>query len=237
MVLDGESNEAQDALHQKDGQPSAEDGNSPSKKAPKTYTEEEVNRRHSTLDKTIAVLTKERDQAKQDLEATNSRLDELQRRIDEAEEEGVRAKPEAHDIWKQRKELRDLKNQLEAEKRQLDKDTADHQDALRQIEEMKAESSISKIASSKGVDPELLKAKCKKLGLTTEDQITEMADTLASIKPQNTEEKPEEEGKKPLNADSNLHSGALGKITNEQANKMSMEEYRAARKKQDPHLL
>jgi hypothetical protein len=65
MTTDGKTNDTKDALPgaaANPGQPSGGGGSNPSTaQQPKTYTEEEVNQRHSKLDKTIAELTKERD--------------------------------------------------------------------------------------------------------------------------------------------------------------------------------
>jgi len=177
--MDGEPKGQQDALPA-GGQPSAEQGGSPSDQTVKTYTEEEVRERHSKLDKTIAQLTKERDALKQDSEATKQQLAELQKRIDEIEEAKVEGDPDSLKLYRRQKELRDLESQLKEQQRQLELEREANAEKLRKADELEAENMIISKALEHHVDIGELKAKAQKFNLTTEEQIAELAVTLAS---------------------------------------------------------
>lgn len=208
MTLDGENKTGQDALPQDNaGQPSPGTESSPSSTEPKTYTEEEVNKRHAKLDKTIASLTRERDGLKQNLESTNSRLDDLQRRIDEAEAEGARDNPELLNLYQERKKLREEKAQLQSDRKKLEEERAAHEEELTIARETKREIEIWNIAKAHGVDANTLKEKCQKFNLTSDEQVEEMAQTLAGSKPAETTPR------QPLKTDSNAGSGGAQSFT------------------------
>lgn len=208
MTLDGENKAGQDALPQDNAGQSSPGAESSPSNAPKTYTEEELNKRHAKLDKTIAQLTKERDGLKQDLGSTNGRLDELQRRIDEAEAEGARDNPELLNLYQERKKLRDEKAQLQSDRKKLEEERASHEEELTIARETRREIEIWDIAKAHGVDANTLKEKCQKFNLTSNEQVEEMAQTLSGSKPQEGDAP-----KQPLKADSNVGSGGAQSFT------------------------
>ena len=179
--MDGETKTAQDALPQ-GGQPSGDTGCSPSTEPIKTYTEAEVAARHGKLDKMIAQLTKERDALKQDSETMKQTVAELQRRIDESEEEEAKSTPDSLRNYQKGKQLRDLEARLKEQQRQIELKEQLNADKLQKADELEAENLIISKALEHHVDIGELKTKIQKFNLTTEEQIAEMASTLAEKK-------------------------------------------------------
>ena len=177
--MDGETKVAgQDSL-QDAGRTSPGKSVSPSKESEKTYTEAEVAQRHSKLDRTIADLTKERDVLKQDYQTTNEKLVELQRRIDEQEEEKAKDSPDSLKIYQKQKSLRDLEAQLKEQQRKIEQEKRDNADKLQYADEAKAENILISKALEYHVDIGELKEKVQTFNLTAEEQIAEMAAILA----------------------------------------------------------
>jgi len=179
MIMDGETKIEQEAVSGK-GQPSADGGSSPSIEPVKTYTEAEVAARHSKLDKMIAQLTRERDVLKQDSEATKQQFADIQRRIDEQEEEQARGDPDSLKLYQRQKKLRDLESQLKTQQRQIELERQQFTDKIRRADELEAENLVISAAMEHHVDIGELKVKVQKFNLTTEEQIAEMAAILAS---------------------------------------------------------
>jgi len=177
--MDGETKTGQEALQPQAGQPSVEEGGSPSNESEKTYTEAEVAQRHSKLDKTIATLTKERDLLKQSSDEMKQQLEELQRRIDEQEEEQAKSNPDSLKIYQKQKELREMEARLKEQQRQLELEREQNAEKLRLADELHAENMVISKALEYHVDIGELKEKAKKFNLSTEEQISELAATLA----------------------------------------------------------
>ena len=176
--MDGETKIGQDSL-QEAGRTSPEVV-SPSTQSVKTYTEAEVAERHSKLDKMIAQLTRERDTLKQDNETTKQQLADIQRRRDEQEEEEARADPDSFKIYQRQKQLRESEARLKEQQRQIEADRLLNADKLRRADELETDNILISSALEHHIDIGILQEKVKKFNLTTEEQIAEMASTLAS---------------------------------------------------------
>ena len=162
------------------------------------------------------------------LEAWEKQQEENRRKAEEAEEDKLRDKPDALKILQERRKLNSEREALNAEKAALEQEKAGHTEKLTEGEKAKRELNVFRTAQAKGVDAEVLLAKCEKFKLTAAEDIAEMADTLAAAG--GGEKKAE------LHVDSGKGKGG-GKLTNEQANKMSTEEYIERRRKDDPSLI
>jgi predicted RNase H-like nuclease (RuvC/YqgF family) len=198
--MDGETKAGMDALPN-EGQPSPGEG-SPSTPPEKTYTESEVNKRHAKLDKTVASLTRERDTLKQSLESVNTQLDELQRRIDESETEKYRDDPDGLKSLQAKRELRKQQDELKKQRQEIENEKTANADKLKRADELEVEITVWKVAQAHGIDANTLKGKCQKFNLTTEEQIEEMAQTLAGAGSSD-----DSNARQTLEADSNRSSG------------------------------
>jgi hypothetical protein len=163
------------------------------------------------------------------LDAWEKQQEENRRKAEEAEEEKLRDKPDALKILQERRKLNSEREALNAEKSALEQEKAGHTEKLTEGEKAKRELNVFRTAQAKGVDAEVLLAKCEKFKLTAAEDIAEMADTLAAAGGG--------EKKSELHVDSGKGKGGSGKLTNEKANAMTSDEYIAARKKEDPSLI
>ena len=177
----------------------------------------EIGRKNKDLESREAKLT-----------AWEKQQEENRRKAEEAEEDKLRDKPDALKILQERRKLNSEREALNAEKAALEQEKAGHTEKLTEGEKAKRELNVFRTAQAKGVDAEVLLAKCEKFKLTAAEDIAEMADTLAAAG--GGEKKAE------LHVDSGKGKGG-GKLTNEQANKMSTEEYIERRRKDDPSLI
>jgi len=115
-----------------------------------------------------------------ELNQTREQMAAIQRRIDEAEEEEAKGSPESLKLYQSKKRLQEMEARLRDEKRQMEKDKLEHAEELRAAQESKVEMAIISAAIEAHVDIEKLKGKVKMYGLTTREQIDDMAQTLAS---------------------------------------------------------
>jgi len=118
-------------------------------------------------------------QLESELNTTKERMGEIQRRIDEADEEEARGSPESLKLYQRQKQLRDMEARLKDEQRQLERERTEHAAELVMAKEARAEMSIISAAVEYHVDIGKLKEKCQLFNLTTEEQISELAETLA----------------------------------------------------------
>lgn len=120
-------------------------------------------------------------QAKLDSELTETRnrMSEIQRRIDEADEEDAKGSPDALKLYQKQKALREKEAAILAKEREVDRKANENAAELTAAKEAKTEMAIVSAAVEHHVDIGKLKEKVQKLGLTTNEQISEMAETLA----------------------------------------------------------
>ena len=114
-----------------------------------------------------------------ELNETRERMNEVQRRIDEAEEEEARGSPDSLKLYQRQKQLRADEARLKDERRQLEKERIENASELAMAREGRAEMAVISAAVEYHVDIGKLKEKCQRFNLTTEEQISEMAETLA----------------------------------------------------------
>jgi len=115
-----------------------------------------------------------------ELNQTREQMSAIQRRIDEAEEEEAKGSPESLRNYQRKKLLQEQETRLRDERRQIDKEKLEHAEELQAAREGRMESTIISAAVDAHVDIEKLKDKVKIYGLTTKEQIEDMAQTLAT---------------------------------------------------------
>ena len=116
-----------------------------------------------------------------ELTQTREQMSAIQRRIDEAEEEEAKGSPESLKLYQRKKQLQERETSQRDERRQLEKEKLEHAEELQAAREGRMESTIISAAVDAHVDIEKLKDKVKIYGLTTKEQIEDMAQTLAPI--------------------------------------------------------
>jgi len=120
-----------------------------------------------------------------ELTETRNRMADIQRRIDEAEEEEAKGSPDSLRLYQRQKQLRDMEAQLKDQQRQFERERNEHAAELAAAKEAKVETTIINAAVEHHVDIGKLKEKVQKFGLTTAEQISELAETLAGqVKPE-----------------------------------------------------
>ena len=175
---------------------------------PRTYTEADMKAETGRRKKVETQLTE-----------MQSRLAELERNDDERELAGIKDKPDAQANFQLKKSIKELKAELAQSKMTIEELKEQASKGTR-YEQLEAARKIS--AQYENIDPEDLIGK-------TEEQITAFCKKYGKVK--GKEDEPP--GRKP---DSGVTGGGTGTLTNEQADNMSMEDYAARRKKEDPRF-
>ena len=117
-----------------------------------------------------------------ELTETRERMADIQRRIDEAEEEEAKGSPESLRIYQKQKQLRDQEAQLRQRQSDLDKKALEQEEKLRYADEAKTEMAIISIALESHLDIGELKEAAREFNLTTEEQVSKLAERLSSKK-------------------------------------------------------
>ncbi len=238
--MDGTENQA-DTL-QGTGQPSPE-AQETSPKDAKTYTEEEFNKRVSDAlakagrdAKALADQKASIEAQQQEIEATKAEIAEMQKRIDEAELEAARGDPSKLREYQAKKSYKDRIATLDAREKDLKKqqaafarDKAEHTEKVRAAEEVTLGIKLYEIAARHELNPEDLKAGVKDLNLTTVEQAESLAKRMGQRPPET-----KGETTTPVSVPT---TGGTRSPTQEQREKMPMEDYAALRKKEDPNLI
>jgi chromosome segregation ATPase len=199
--------------------------------SPKTYTEAEVEAQvQKRLSDKLADVGRKSKQHSDHLEtqirASQDTITALQKQIDEVEEGRYKDNPDAMSVYQMKRQLRDERAKLLEGKQELDRQRQEHQ---AEIDESKAYKRLRKAqeiaARYTGINPEEL------VNLT--DGSDERMEALAKrIGKPKQEPKPKTEPTAEVKPDSGVTSGG-GQLTPEIADKLSMEEYAARRKKED----
>lgn len=113
-----------------------------------------------------------------EVESRESKLAEWEKTKEAAELEEAKGNPEKLNVLQERKSLRQLKAELEAEKQQLLAEKAQHSERLSKVEKWEREQSIASIAKEVNGDTAILMAKADELGLSDTDKIKALARTL-----------------------------------------------------------
>ncbi len=194
-------------------------------KPPKTYTEDEVERKfsqqRSVLDKRITELEKQLTKTGKALDLTTKRASEaenayarIQKEKEDDEYEGIKDNPDAISIYQAKKRNQEREAELSKKEKELEEHKAEHEEALSELRTFKLTQEAQAIAAKyEGVDAELL----IRLTDKSPEKMELLASQLGALK-----------AKKALTPplpDSGLSIGGQGKLTDEQIEKMSVEEY------------
>jgi len=214
------------------GQPSAEK-QEPS--TPKTFTEEQVkklvNERHSTLDKTIAEqkrlidrLSGEKDDLSKAQGSLAEELEAVKARIEDAELSKVKGDPGLLKLYQNQKDIEKRTKALAQKEQALTQKEVTLTAMEREIAKVSVGARIAETAVSHKVSVEALEQELEDLGITDPARFNKVAERLAASKGNRTGEG--------LVTDSGLSVGGGGEPTQEQLEKMSMDEYKTYRDKQ-----
>jgi len=164
---------------------------------------------------------------KQALQAREEKIAQKEKEAEDKELAGAETDEEKAKI-KAKFDIKAANRELANKVAAFEKEKAEHAAELEAAQETKKEILIFDIAKEAKIDPSDLKDYIKELQLEnpTPEQIKAAAKRL----------KPAGE-KTPLQPDSNKTKGGAGAFTAEQADKMSMDDYAARRKEQDPTIL
>jgi DNA repair exonuclease SbcCD ATPase subunit len=178
----------------------------------KTYTEEEKQKAISDAlakagreAKALADKEAALNARQEAIDAKQAEIDEAERRKEAAEFEAAKGDPELlrayQDKQASKKELADILKQkadLKKEREVLDRDKADHEAEINEAKEAQHEILVWQVASDKGIDPVRLKNLSVKFKIEGKEQLEELADEIASGKP---------ETPNPLKVDSGVTTG------------------------------
>ncbi len=128
---------------------------------------------------------------------------ERKRRDEEAEEEKLRSNPDALKAMQERRKINAEAERIKAERAALEQDKTSHAERLTRAEKVEQELNVWKAAQTSGVDANALMEKCAKFKLTAEEDIKDMAETMAAA---GGEKKPE------LHVDSSKGKGGKLKL-------------------------
>lgn len=154
--MEGERGTGQEAL-QAEGQAggsSAGEESSPS--TPKTYTEEQVGKIQSGLDKQVVKLTGEVAKQTDALKLSNERVEQLQREREETELKEIGDDPDALTLHNRKKALRDGEAELAKDKTAFEKEKESNTEALADLGKAKRVKKAEEIATRHNVDAKLL---------------------------------------------------------------------------------
>ena len=229
--LDGNP-QGKDALQgNQPGQPSNQNGENPSN-APKTFTEEEVNRlvseRHSTLDRKIADLTKQLTTFQKRAEDAESQLGTYKKEKEEAEIEKIKDDPEklsAYQLRKQARELAEAKKGLEEQLAQLQSELEEERKLSAPL---KVAPVIAEVAKEfEGIDMDKLTKLVTIAKATTKEDIKAIAETIGTSKePENPDKK---ESFKPFSGKGAGGGIDISKLTSTQLIQRGLEEEKKKR--------
>jgi hypothetical protein len=225
-----------------EGQTSEGETQGTSKKEPKTYTEEELNKAKNDAlaaagrdAKSLAEREANLKTLEESLKERQSQIDEILRQRDEAELTEAKSDPEKMREYQLKRHVKDQLASLETEKANLKKQRADferekaeHAETVKAAQEARLDIAIWEIGAEFGIDPTVLKDGVKDLNITTEDGARALAKRISDSLPK----RPAEEKFIP---DSGVTSGG-GKLTDEQLDKLPMTDYADHRKKEDPRI-
>lgn len=220
MLLDAETKPG-DALPV-GGQPSTGGESKPSTQ-PEVFTKEQVEERHSKLDKEIANLTKQNEAstkaivtAKTQVESYVKRLAEIEEEKARGELEGIRDNPDALSLWQARQTHKESVRALEAQQTSFEQERSQFLTDLEELKSYKSFKGAMEIVSKpeyKGVDAQKL------VDLT--DGSSEKMEALAKLlkagmgQPAAT----------PTLPDSGKSTGGAGEPTAEELESMPVEQY------------
>jgi len=201
MTLD-KGQDPQDS-HLEGKAPGEGDGTSPAQE-PETFTKAQFDAavQKARIDTGREAKARADEALNKSLKEKDDAIGDLQRRIDEIDNEKYRDDPDGLSHLQEKRKLNQEKSELKKQRQEIEDEKAANADKLKRADELEVEITVWKAAQAHTIDADALKAKCQKFNLTTEDQIEEMAQTLAG-----TGSSTDPDAKKTLKADSNRSSG------------------------------
>lgn len=207
---------------------------------PKTYTEEEVEKKfseqRSVLDKKVAVLEKAAERSKKAIEAADARAKDAEDAMTRAAEEREKSElvsigdnADALSIFHGKRSIREGQETLRQEKADLARDRAQHEEDIKELKELKAFRSATEIAS-KPEYKDVEASQLVELSDGTTESMEKLAKALSGVKPKETKGGKDSKTKAP---DSGESDGGGAHPTNEQLEEMSMDKYAEHVKKRD----
>jgi len=186
--MDGEQEPTKDALPE-EGQPSSS-AVSPSEIQGESFTRAQLEtliaQKHSTLDKQISSLEKDLKESKSTVaskEAELADISEERERLHSEIDDLASNDPKKFDIVKKDRELRERERNLRADTLALQTEKRIHGERIKKAEDHLREITINEIAAKyDNGEPSKLKRLCDLSGVTSEEHITEVAETLWSKK-------------------------------------------------------
>jgi len=243
--MDGTENQA-DTLQEKTGQSSAEETQGTSTDKAKTYTEEEFQNRVSDSlakagrdDKSLSEREAAINAREETIKQGEDRIADFERQQDAAELAEAKSDPDKMRAYqdkqteKQRaKSLETREAELKKREREQDRKEAENAETVRAAQQHQMEMSLWEIAAKYDVNPQTLKEGVADFNLTTVEQAEKLAKRLSTGE-RPPEGAPEGEKKTTPIAVPTI-GGRTGKLTNEQRERQSMEDYAAQRKSEQP---
>jgi hypothetical protein len=209
---------AQDT-HPEGQAPGAPEGNTP----PATYTQAQLEEAVAKAVQTARIKAgrdaKTLETREAALEAREEDLGRREREQEALETENYGRDPEGLKLLQDKRKLKLDRDELARQKSEFEAEKTGHAERLARADEMELELNIWQAARDEGIDAEELQEECALLDLKSGEQVREIAQTLARGRSAAVN----------LRVDSNKGSGGGGKLTADRADKMSMEEYAAAR--------
>jgi len=218
--------------------PEGSEGTTP-KVEVKTHTEEETakqvqaalvkaGRDAKSLSEKEAALTAERGA----IEAEKTKIAEWERRREQAELEEARRDPDKLAAWQKKQTEKTRDAEFAKREQDLARREAEQEARVRATQEAQLGMKVYEIAARYDLNPEELRKDMKDLNLTTLEQLEKYAKRMSTT----GERPPGGEGAKvttaPITVPTSGVTSGGGKLTNEQLDKLSMEDYAAHRKKQ-----
>jgi len=156
---------------------------------PETFTKEQVEKQVSDRlaatgrdAKSLETRGKDLETREVAINAEQERIAQWQKARDNEELERARDNPELLDIVQQKRALREKEAKFSQDRTEFDRDKAQYQELIDSANATKREIVIWDIAQKNVVDAATLKEKCDKFNLQTQEQMEEMAKTMAGAK-------------------------------------------------------
>ena len=224
------------------------EGTTPKGEAKTQYTQEEVDKllqadriKRGRDDKALETRKTDLDAKEEAIRAREAKVAEREAAEDAAELAEAKTDPDKMAAYKAKqaeksksKSLDEREAAIKKERAELDRNKAEHAERVRAAEEVTLGMKLYEIAARHELNPEDLKAGVEDLNLTTEAQAEALAKRMKPTgeRPPGGETKGEEEQTIPVTVPTT--GGSHGKLTPEEADKLSMEDYADRRRKEQP---
>jgi hypothetical protein len=156
-----------------------------------TFTKADLDKAKSDALAAAGRTAKDLERREAEIKAKNEEYDKWKRAQAEKEEEEARQKPDGLTELQKKRERDKEAQKLKEDREALDREKAEHEADIAEAKEAKQEVTIWKVASELKVDPVILKERCAKYKLTTEENISDYAkEHAASLVQQEKKETP-----------------------------------------------